>query len=171
MRWFLSQLDILLSRFLIKNLDNMPMRFVKLIANYYTDAKIRKIYWAKLGISMGENTYSNLGLKVVGMDDNRTSVFIGNNVSIAPNVTFITNSTANNGVEINKLDYVKNKLTVKSEITVEDEAWIGANATILPGVSIGKCSVIGAGAVVTVNVEPYCIYAGVPAKKIRSLKN
>ena len=41
--------------------------------------------------------------------------------------------------------------------------------TILPGVTIGKCSVIGAGALVIDNVEPYSIYAGVPARKIRDL--
>ena len=60
---------------------------------------------------------------------------------------------------------------IKDEpIIIEDEVWIGANVTILPGVRIGKCSVIGAGSVVTKDVEEYSIYAGVPARKIRQLK-
>ena len=52
-------------------------------------------------------------------------------------------------------------------IHIEDDVWIGANAIILRGVKIGKGSVIAAGSVVTKDVERYCIYGGVPAKKIR----
>lgn len=54
-------------------------------------------------------------------------------------------------------------------ITVEDFVWIGANATVLPGVTIGRGSVVAAGAVVTRDVEPYTLVAGVPARKVRSL--
>lgn len=53
------------------------------------------------------------------------------------------------------------------DIIIEDDVWIGANAMILRGVRVGKGSVIAAGSVVTKDVEPYCIYGGVPAKKIR----
>lgn len=45
-------------------------------------------------------------------------------------------------------------------------AWIGANAIILPNVNIGKCSVVGSGAVVTKNVNDYEIVAGNPVEKI-----
>lgn len=55
-------------------------------------------------------------------------------------------------------------------ITIEDECWIGARATILPGVRIGHGSLITAGAVVTKDVEPMCIYGGVPAKLIRRIE-
>lgn len=50
-------------------------------------------------------------------------------------------------------------------------ASIGANATILPGLEIGEFSMVGAGAVVTKNVEPYAVVAGNPAKVIRMLGN
>ncbi len=53
------------------------------------------------------------------------------------------------------------------DIIIEDDVWIGANAMILRGARVGKGSVIAAGSVVTKDVEPYCIYGGVPAKKIR----
>ncbi len=164
----LSIIDELIYDILKSNVDNMPIRFTKLIANYYTDARIRKLYWEKLGIKMGENTYANLGLKLATAN-NELSVYIGNNVSIAANVTFITDSSANNGIEINKLEHVKEKLTKSANIIVEDEVWIGAGVIILPGVNIGKCSVIGAGSVVTKNVDSYSVYAGSPAKKIRDL--
>ena len=54
-------------------------------------------------------------------------------------------------------------------IVVEDFAWVGANAVILPGVTIGRGSVVAAGAVVTKNVEPDTVVAGVPARIIRRL--
>ena len=165
----LKKLDEFVNDFLKKNIDIMPMRFVKLIAYYYTDARVRKMYLRKLGVSMGENTYSNLGFQLTynGLED---QVIIGNNVSIGPGLTCVTESSANNGKAINKIPYVANILTKAIPIIVEDEVWIGANVTILPGVKIGKCSVIGAGSVVTADVEPYSIYAGVPAKKIRCLE-
>jgi maltose O-acetyltransferase len=55
-------------------------------------------------------------------------------------------------------------------ITIEDDVWVGTRVTILPGVTVGKGSIIGAGAVVTKDVPPYCIAAGNPAKIIRSRK-
>lgn len=56
------------------------------------------------------------------------------------------------------------------KITIEDNVWIGANAVITPGITIGTGSIIGAGAVVTKDVEPYSIMGGVPAKLIRKRK-
>ena len=53
------------------------------------------------------------------------------------------------------------------DVVFEGDNWIGANATILKGITICEGAVIAAGAVVTKNVEPYAIYGGVPAKKIR----
>lgn len=163
----LNLIDKFIYNFLKKNSNIMPKRLTKLIANYYTDARIRKLYWNRLGVIMGENTYPNLGLQ--STSNGEALVFIGDNVSIAPNVVFITESSANNGHKINNIPYVTEKLTKKEKIIIQDEVWIGANVTILPGVTIGTCSIIGAGSVVTEDVESYSIYAGVPAKKIRHL--
>ncbi|MCA9936785.1 MAG: hypothetical protein KC415_22775 [Anaerolineales bacterium] len=52
-------------------------------------------------------------------------------------------------------------------IVIEDDVWIGFQAVILPGVTVGKGSIIGAGAVVTKDVPPYSIMGGVPARLIR----
>lgn len=53
-------------------------------------------------------------------------------------------------------------------ITVEEDCWIGANAIILSNVTIGKGSVVGAGAIVTKDIPPYSVYTGTPAVKLRS---
>jgi len=55
-------------------------------------------------------------------------------------------------------------------IIIEDFVWIGANATILPGVTVKRGSVVAACALVTKDVEENCVVAGVPAKKVKSLK-
>lgn len=170
MKNFLSKLDADIYNLLERYINVMPMRFVKLIANYYPDARIRKLYWKRLGVSFGENTFANLGFKVTVHDINgEPEIIIGNNVSIAPNVVLIADSCANNGEELNKIEYVKNVLSKNKKIVIEDDVWIGANVTVLPGVRIGKCAIIGAGSVVTKNVESYSVYAGVPAKMIRKL--
>ena len=80
---------------------------------------------------------------------------IGNNVFIGPNVTFTNDKYPISG----NRDY--ERLTT----IVEDNASIGANSTILPGVTIGQGAVIGAGSVVTKSVEPFTKVFGNPAEK------
>ena len=54
-------------------------------------------------------------------------------------------------------------------VTIEDDVWIGANVVVLPGVRIGTHSVVAAGAIVTKDVPPYSLVAGVPAKVIKQI--
>ncbi len=168
LRKILVGIDDALYHFLLKNVNIMPMRFVKHIAFFYTDARVRKVYLRKLGVKMGKNTYSNLGFRIVS-DDYKMRVFIGDNVSIAPNVMMIACSSANNGEKINGITYVKEHLCKTGKIVIANDVWIGANVTILPNVRIGECAVIGAGSVVTKDVEPYVVVAGNPARIIRKL--
>ena len=56
--------------------------------------------------------------------------------------------------------------TDKVDVSIEDDVWVGANATILPGVTIGRGSIVAAGSVVTKSVPPNVIVAGVPARFI-----
>ena len=147
-------IDEWIYRRLTELVDVLPMRFVKLVAHNYTDARVRKLYWRRLGLEMGEGTYANLGLTLLS-DDYTPRVHIGNHVSIAANVTFVPMASANNGQEINTYPYVRDHLTKAADIVV---------------VHIGRCAVIGAGSVVTGDVEAYHIYAGVPARKIRDIR-
>ena len=116
-------IDEWIYRRLAELVDVLPMRFVKLVAHNYTDARVRKLYWRRLGLEMGEGTYANLGLTLLS-DDYTPRVHIGNHVSIAANVTFVPMASANNGQEINTYPYVRDHLTKAADIVVEDEVWI-----------------------------------------------
>ena len=78
-------------------------------------------------------------------------------MTISPRVTI---SSAGHDVQSTAFGYVS------APISIGDYAWVGINATILKGVTIGEGAVVAAGAVVTKDVEPYAIVAGVPARKI-----
>ncbi|MBS4016793.1 MAG: acyltransferase [Dechloromonas sp.] len=56
---------------------------------------------------------------------------------------------------------------VRKRVTIGSDVWIGANCIILPGVSIGRGAVVAAGSVVSKNVEPFTVVAGVPARVVR----
>lgn len=69
-------IDEWIYRRLTELVDVLPMRFVKLVAHNYTDARVRKLYWRRLGLEMGEGTYANLGLTLLS-DDYTPRVHIG----------------------------------------------------------------------------------------------
>jgi len=94
--------------------------------------------------------------------------YIGNYVMIAPNVA-ILNGTHN--YERTDVPMILQGEKKGLNPVIEDDVWIGRNAIILPGIRIGKGSIIGAGAVVTKDIEPYSIVGGVPARLIRKRKD
>lgn len=92
------------------------------------------------------------------------NIIIGNDVMMGPDIYI-----ASNNHSFDRLDIPMNKQGIKvAEPTVlEDDCWIGANVTILKGVTIGRGSVVAAGAVVTKSCMPYSIIGGVPARLIK----
>jgi UDP-2-acetamido-3-amino-2,3-dideoxy-glucuronate N-acetyltransferase len=82
---------------------------------------------------------------------------VGNNVFIGPNATFTNDPFPKS----------KKHLTLYPVTIIEEGASIGANATLLPGVTIGMHSMVGAGAVVTHNVPPYAVVVGNPSRIVR----
>ena len=84
---------------------------------------------------------------------------------IAPNVIIMDH----NGHVSSPLNERWIKFDSPSEVIIGHDVWIGMNCIILKGVKIGAGSIIGAGSVVTSDVESGCLYAGNPAKKIKSL--
>lgn len=89
---------------------------------------------------------------------------IGNDVRLAQNV--VLSGLNHNYEDVNRPIHEQGVST--SPIKIEDGSWIGANAVIVPGVTIGKNSIVAAGSVVTKSVEPFSVVAGNPARLIKS---
>ncbi len=108
-------------------------------------------------ISIGRECHINENVFIQGAE-------IGNQVLIAPNVAILDSLHI---TERTDLPIVRQGSKKMKAPIIEDDVWIGRNAIIMPDVRIGKGSIIGAGAVVTKDVESYTIAGGVPAKPIR----
>ena len=115
------------------------------------------------GFEIGRDVYIADGLVIVEELAERGNVRIGDRVSIAPRVTLVTSSHPNRS-RIRPVAPV-----TAGPIVIEADAWIGANAIILPGVRVGRGAVIGAASVVTTDVPPLHVVAGQPARTIRVL--
>lgn len=98
------------------------------------------------------------------------SIAIGNNVLTGPNVLITDNAHGACTVEMADIPPLERPLVSKGAVVVGNNVWIGANACILPGVTIGNGSIIAANCVVTKDVPPYSMAMGVPAT-IVSLKS
>ena len=126
-------------------------------------SKVRIYSMRKLGYKVGEQVYFPADLVISqNLVDDKAQLEIGNRVSIGPWVTILPIEHAN-------ASRVRATVNVRMGVKIKDDVWIGAGAIILSGVTIGECSVIGAGAVVTKDVEPYTVVAGVPAKKLKQI--
>lgn len=104
--------------------------------------------------------YTRIGLRntIIG------PVYIGDHVNLAQNVTVT-------GLNHNYLDTEKriDEQGISTEpVTIEEDVWVGANSVILPGVTLGKHSVVAAGSIVSHSVPPYSVCAGCPAKVIKT---
>lgn len=108
---------------------------------------------ARRGFAMGENSVVNEEARM----DTRGGIVLGSNVSISSRATILTASHDPNSASF---------AGYERGVVICDYAWIGLNALIMPGVTIGEGAVVAAGAVVTASVEPYAIVAGVPARAI-----
>ncbi len=89
------------------------------------------------------------------------SVRIGDRVRVGPYVMIIDS-------EFHDL-YDRDKRALPRPVVIDDDVWIGAKASVLPGVRIGKGSVVGTAAVVTSDVPAFTIVAGVPAREVKKL--
>jgi acetyltransferase-like isoleucine patch superfamily enzyme len=111
------------------------------------------------GIKIGKNCF----LGEFNVIRAQGGVQIGNNVYTGPMVQMV----AVNHVYQDPNRPIREQGITAQGIVIEDDVWIGANATIVDGVTIGRGSIIGAGAVVTRDIPPYSIAIGAPAKPVK----
>lgn len=125
--------------------------------NCYVEPPFRANWGCNMHV--GKNFYANFNLTVV--DD--ADIYIGDYVMIAPNVTIAT-GTHPICPQLRERGYQYNL-----PVHIGDRVWIGAGAIILPGVTIGDGSVIGAGSVVTKDIPPYVVAVGDPCRVMREI--
>ena len=115
--------------------------------------------WGGRHIHFGNEVYANFGLTCV--DD--THIYVGDKTMFGPNVIL---ATANHPIlpELREKDYQYNK-----EIHIGKNCWIGAGAIVVPGITIGDHTVIGAGSVVTKDIPANVVAVGNPCKVLREI--
>jgi maltose O-acetyltransferase len=159
---------------IILDFELMTLRFVSHVPSHLFRKFIYRLSGIKIGkgstVHMWANFFEPSGISI-GEDtiigdhaflDGRAPLSIGNHTDIASSV-MIYNS---------EHDLESEDFSAKSaEVEIGDYVFIGPRATILPGVKIGKGSVVAAGAVVTKDVPEFTIVGGVPAKEIGERKN
>jgi acetyltransferase-like isoleucine patch superfamily enzyme len=105
------------------------------------------------GMAIGAGTQINRDCVL----DARGSLHIGDHVSISPEVVILTADH----------DHTAPGFPLRQRpVTIEDNVWIGMRALVLPGVRIGRGAVVAAGAVVTKDVDPLTVVAGIPARVV-----
>ena len=169
--------------------DARPRWYIRLIAPLYQHrAWSSKIYWSVrmdtppyrrfwLGrksvvesyccinnavgdVTIGDYTRIGIHCTVIGPE------CIGDHVNLAQGITV----TALNHNYADSSRRIDEQGICTNPVVIGDDVWIGANAVILPGVTIGRHVVVAAGAVVTKDIPDYSLVAGVPAKVIKSLR-
>ena len=108
-------------------------------------------------IKLGKNIFINHACSFLDLG----GITIEDDVQIGPRVNIVT--------ENHPIDPAKRKYLDLKPVVIKRNAWIGAGATILPGVTVGENSIVAAGAVVNNDVPTNCIFGGVPAKHMRTI--
>lgn len=139
---------------------------------------VRRFFYRLAGMTIRDGSTLHVGARfynpgnvIIGKDtiigeyavlDGRGKLVIGDHVDIASEVMIY-----NSQHDIHSDDFH----AISERVVIDDYVFIGPRAIILPGVTLGKGSVVGAGAVVTKSVEPYAIVGGIPAKVIGERKD
>ena len=139
-------------------MDTPPYRKFSL-GNYSVIESFACVNNAVGDVIIGDHTRIGLHNTIIG------PVSIGSHVNLAQGIT--VTALNHNFDDTNKR--IDEQGVSTTPVTIEDDVWIGANAVVLPGVIIGKHCVVAAGAVVTKNVPPHSLVAGVPAKIIKQI--
>lgn len=128
---------------------------------FFPGMRVQMLRWC--GFRIGRDVYIADEFMVVEELADRDNVTLGDRVSIAPRVTLVTSSHPNNS-RIRPVAPVQ-----RGPVVIESDAWIGAGAVILPGVTVGRGAIVGANAVVTADVPPLHVVVGQPAKTVQVL--
>lgn len=141
--------------------DNQQDIMSRLLGSIGSKYEIRAPFYCDYGfnISIGENFFANFN--TVFIDCSR--IVIGNNVMFGPNCCIDGAGHPTDTVRRNEgYEYAY-------PITIEDDVWLGSGVHIMPGITIGRGCVIGAGSIVTKDIPPYSLAVGNPCHVIRKI--
>ena len=145
-------------------IDKIFRRLCRSLAKSVFPNALRIILLRLAGVKIGKKVTIGEGFTLacdVGYEGN---LIIEDRVAIGPNVTVVITSHPNNSKLMRITKFVK-----YGKVRIKHDSWIGANVVILPDVTIGEYSIVGAGSVVTKDIAPYSIAVGNPARVIRTL--
>lgn len=164
------------SYIIIRILKNGGGRFVIFNISEIPSLHIRKFLYKGLGVSVAKNVVFHFRTEIrapwklklgkgtiIGDNallDARNGLIMGENVNLSSNVSIYTEQHDHRNPYFECPNPMERNMTVE----IDNRAWIGSNVIILPGVHIGEGAVCCAGCVVTKDVEPYAVVAGIPAK-------
>jgi maltose O-acetyltransferase len=155
---------ILQDRYNRTEADDAELRralLTELLDHVGPDVELRPPFHVDLGyrIRIGARTFANYGLVALDV----APITIGEDVQMGPNVQLLTPT--------HPLDpeLRRSKWEAAEPITIGDNVWLGGGAIVLPGVSIGEHTVVGAGSVVTKDLPSGVLAVGNPARVVRSL--
>ena len=122
--------------------------------------------WVILPEKLEIGDFSYIGAHSV-LHGNKCWIKIGKYTSLAPHVKVLAYNHDYRFVNLNYNEVISDHPYLKGDVVIGNDVWVGAGATILPGIKVGDGAVIGAGAVITKDVEPYSIVVGNPAKRVK----
>lgn len=131
--------------------------------------KLRIFLLRQAGVKIGRDVVINEGFTLICSFGYEQNLIVEDRVAMGPNVTIIVTSHPNFS-KLRNLKKLYPFIEVRGSVHIEKDAWIGTEAIILPNITIGKSSIVGAGSVVTKDVDPFSVVAGNPAKIIRMVK-
>lgn len=172
-------------------------QFKKCGKNIIIKPTVNQIRGAKF-ISVGDDAFIGMGVQILAIEEyqltgqkfkpeitigNNSSIgdfshitsinriVIGNNVLMGKNVLISDNAHGASDFKLMAIAPNYRPLVSKGPVVIEDNVWIGEKSSILPGVHIGRCAIIGAGSVVTKDIPAYAVVGGNPAKVIKILSS
>lgn len=175
----------ILTKILRKLIKEPKENFFSFMIRTLKPNKINNKFKSKLLTIMGADIGDKVSISQGVWIDRPHKICIGDNVVLSRDVLITTSGgvsignnsmigygskilSANHRIPENREESIRFSGHVFDKVIIEDDVWIGCNCVILPGVIIKKGAIVGAGTIVTKDLEEYGVYVGSPAKRIRS---
>lgn len=155
--------------FIVKKISRFFQQLFRWIASFISPNGLRVALWRWSGLNIGTDVYIGKGLLYIHSSDDPNLLVIEDRAGIAYNVTIISESSPiwHSKKRSGLLDY---DIISRGKVRIMHDTWIGTGVIILPNITIHEFSIVGSGAVVTKDVPPYSIVAGVPARVIKKIE-